>query len=157
MSSPGAGHYRLQLSHRAASVPLRTWRWWRLVTQVCRRGFNFEVDRYHKLEANRRTSITNAQSMEQSPLQGAGSQELLCLLWNLKVVYCVNRKPALVFFCRLNSVHNTITHLFDTHLITFLPKALRLLSSFPTRFWMQLSCLPCVLRIPSHSRHSGFA
>jgi hypothetical protein len=106
----------------------------------CRTG------RHNKLKVN--SSITDTKSTEQSPLQKAVTQETVFLL-NLKVIYWVKRKPPLTFFWELkfSPYHQTFIWTY----LNILPQELRLLNSFPTKFWLQFSYLPCVQHVLSNS------
>jgi len=64
---------------------------------------------------------TLSYSMEQSPSseanQFSASQEIPCILWNLKVYYCVyNSPPPVPILSQINPVHALPSHILKIHL-----------------------------------------
>jgi hypothetical protein len=110
-------------------------------------------------QLNRYCFVTN--SMEQSPSWGpnnrSASQEILCLLWNLKVHYCVHKSLSLSpILIQMNPVHTLPSYFSKIHsnfILLSTPKSSKCLfpSAFPTKFFTHFSSLLCVLHAISSS------
>ena len=101
--------------------------------------------------------------MEQSPSWEANwfsaCQEILCILWNPKVYYCLHKcPPPAHILSQLNPVHTPTSHFLKIHLNIILPSTPvspsgLFPSGFPTKtlYMPLLSPHTCYMPRPSHS------
>jgi hypothetical protein len=94
------------------------------------------------------------QSPSWEPNSNSTSQEILCLLWYLKIHYCIHKSPSLIpFLSQINPVHKVPSYLSKIHSnITFhqgLPSGL-FPSSFQTKILHVFLLSPIHATCPAH-------
>jgi len=103
--------------------------------------------------------VKKSNYMEQSPSSEANSsltsQEIHRILWNPTVHYCIQKRLQPVpILSQINPIHASPSHFLKTNfniIFPYTPRSSKMVSFLqvpPTKFYTNLSCLPCVPHAP---------